>query len=134
MKITGGCYCKTVRYAVDGEPEASLQCYCRECCHFSGGNPVPLMRFSLDNFHLTSGRMKTFTRTDLELPVTRHFCGVCGTGIANETPKRPGAIIIKVGTFDDPSVFKTEIAIFTCDKQNYHHIPENVDVFDGRPK
>ena len=134
MQITGGCYCREVRYEVNGEPEASLQCYCRECCYLSGGNSVPLIRFSIEDFKLTAGEMKYFRRSDLDYPVTRHFCGTCGTGIANQTPKTPGAIIVKVGTFDDPSMFKPAMAIFTSDKQEYHHVPEDILVFDGRPK
>ena len=134
MQITGGCYCGEVRYEVNGEPEASLQCYCRECCYLSGGNSVPLIRFSIEDFKLTAGEMKYFRRSDLDYPVTRHFCGTCGTGIANQTPKRPGAIIVKVGTFDDPSMFKPAMAIFTGDKQEYHHVPEHILVVDGRPK
>jgi len=134
MKITGGCYCGAVRYEVNGEPQASLQCYCRECCYLSGGNSVPLLRFSLEDFKLTCGEMKKFRRSDLEYPVTRHFCETCGTGVANETPKRPGAIILKVGTFDDPSIFKPDMVIFTRDKQDYHHVPEDILAFEGRPE
>ena len=134
MKITGGCYCGAVRYELEGEPQASLQCYCRQCCHQSGGNSVPLMRFSLSAFRLTSGEMKQFRRPDLDAPVTRHFCENCGTGIANETPKRPDAIIVKVGTFDDPSIFEPAMAVFTSEKQSYHYVSEHVQVFEGRPK
>ena len=133
MKIVGGCYCGGVRYEINGEPQASLQCHCRECQYISGGNPVPLMIFPLEGFQLTSGEMKQFRRPDLERPVTRHFCENCGTGIASETPNRPGSIVVKVGTFDDPSVFKPAVAIYTCDKQDYHHIPEDIPTFDKRP-
>ena len=133
MKVTGGCYCGAVRYEIDGDPQASLQCHCRECQYISGGFPAALMLFSLESFQLTSGQMKQYRRSDLERPVTRHFCKNCGTGIASETPNRPGAIVIKAGTFDDPSTFKPAVAIYTCDKQNYHHIPEDMTVFDKRP-
>jgi len=34
---------------------------------------------------------------------------------------------------DDPSVFKPAVAIYTCDKQDYHHIPEDIPAFDKRP-
>ena len=92
MKITGGCYCGAVRYEIDGEPQASLQCHCRECQYISGGFPAALMLFPLEIFQLTSGEMKQFRRSDLERPVTRHFCENCGTGIASETPNRPGSV------------------------------------------
>jgi hypothetical protein len=42
-------------------------------------------------------------------------------------------MILKVGTFDDPSVFKPNIAIFTIDKQDFHHIGEGVVAFERRP-
>ena len=133
MKMTGGCYCGAVRYEIDGEPQASLQCHCRECQYISGGFPAALMLFSLESFQLTSGQMKQYRRSDLERPVTRHFCESCGTGIASETPNRPGSIVIKAGTFDDPSIYKPAVAIYTCDKQDYHHIPEDITEFDKRP-
>jgi hypothetical protein len=91
------------------------------------------MLFPLESFQLTSGEMKQFRRSDLERPVTRHFCENCGTGVASETPNRPGSIVMKVGTLDDPSIFKPAVAIYTCDKQDYHHIPEDMTVFDKRP-
>jgi hypothetical protein len=94
MKINGGCYCGAVRYEIDGEPQGSLQCHCRECQYISGGNPAALMLFPLESFQLTSGEMKQFRRSDLERPVTRHFCENCGTGVASETPNRPGSIVI----------------------------------------
>ncbi len=133
MKTTGGCYCGAVRYEITGEAQALLQCHCRECQYISGGNPAALMIFPFESFQLTSGEMKQFRRSDLERPVTRHFCENCGTGIASETPSRPGSIVIKVGTLDDPSIFAPAVAIFTCDKQDYHHIPEGIPAFDKRP-
>ena len=133
MKITGGCYCGAVRYEMNGDPQASLQCHCRECQYISGGFPAALLLVSLDSFQLSSGEMKQFRRPDLEHPVTRHFCENCGTGVASETPNRPGSIVIKAGTFDDPSAFNPAVAIYTCDKQDYHHIPEDMTSFDKRP-
>ena len=133
MKTTGGCYCGAVRYEITGEAQALLQCHCRECQYISGGNPAALMIFPFESFQLTSGEMKQFRRSDLERPVTRHFCEDCGTGVASETPSRPGSIVIKVGTLDDPSIFAPAVAIFTCDKQDFHHIPEDITAFDKRP-
>ena len=66
-----------------------------------------------DGFRYVSGTPKTFARSDLEQAVTREFCDTCGTHIAT---RRPGldAIILKVGTLDDPSWFKPSVQIF-CD-------------------
>ena len=52
MKLTGGCYCKDVRYQIEGEAQAALHCHChcRECQYISGGNPNALIVFPLDAF------------------------------------------------------------------------------------
>ena len=133
MKIQGGCYCGEIRYLSSGKPEASIQCHCRECQYITGGNPNVLMIFPLNNFQFTKGKPKEFKRSDLENPVTRLFCNTCGTAIGTKSPLRENSIILKVGTFDDPSVFKPEIAIFTCDMQKFHHIDSSLKSFDKRP-
>jgi hypothetical protein len=43
-------------------------------------------------------------------------------------------MIVKVGTFDDPSAFIPQAAIFTCDIQPFHNLPEGVPMFDKRPQ
>ena len=43
------------------------------------------------------------------------------------------AVILKVGTMDDPSVFTPQMAIYTVDKQNFHHIPEGLPAFERAP-
>ena len=133
MTINGGCYCGAIRYTSEGEPQASLQCHCRECQYITGGNPNVLMVLPLEGFKYTQGEPQSFKRTDIENAVTRYFCGTCGTAIGTRTPTRPNSMILKVGTFDDPSVFKPKIAIFTIDKQDFHHIGEGVLAFERRP-
>jgi len=66
--------------------------------------------------------------------VTREFCAGCGTHILTRTPRRPGAVVLKVGTFDDPSLFGgPEFAIWTQDKQDFHQIPDGVRAFERFP-
>ena len=133
MKIQGGCYCGEVRYLSSGDPQASIQCHCRECQYITGGNPNVLMIMPLDQFQFTKGTPKEFKRNDIENPVTRLFCNNCGTAIGTRSPLREKSIILKVGTFDDPSVFKPKIAIFTCDMQDFHHIGSGLKSFNKRP-
>jgi len=133
MKIQGGCYCGEIRYLSLGKPEASIQCHCRECQYITGGNPNVLMIFPLDDFQFTKGNPKEFKRNDIENPVTRLFCENCGTGIGTKNPNRPNSIILKVGTFDDPSIFKPDIAIFTIDMQKFHYIEDGLKSFERRP-
>ena len=133
MKISGGCYCGSLRYEANGDVEASIQCHCRECQYITGGNPNVIMIMPLSGFEFVKGIPKTFKRKDIEKAVTRLFCENCGTGIGTKNPNRPNSIILKVGTFDDPSIFKPDIAIFTIDKQKFHHIEDGLKSFERRP-
>ena len=133
MKIEGGCYCGEIRYLSEGEPEASIQCHCRECQYITGGNPNVIMIMPLQSFKFLKGKTKEFKRNDLEAAVTRLFCDNCGTAIGTKNPLRPNSIILKVGTFDDPSIFNPVVAIFTKDKQKFHYIDDNVKSFEKRP-
>ncbi len=133
MKISGGCYCGSLRYESVGDIEASIQCHCRECQYITGGNPNVIMIMPLNGFEFVKGIPKTFKRKDIENAVTRLFCENCGTGIGTKNPNRPNSIILKVGTFDDPSIFKPDIAIFTIDKQKFHYIEDGLKNFERRP-
>ncbi len=134
MKIEGGCYCGAVRFAAEGDPLFKGQCHCRECQYFASGSPNMVMGMPGDGFAYTQGSPKPFSRKDLENPVTREFCGDCGTPILSRTSALPGAVLLKVGTFDDPSVFGSpQMAIFTIDKQSFHGVPEGTAVFERMP-
>jgi len=133
MRLEGGCYCGDIRYLSTGELEASVQCHCRECQYITGGNPAVFIVVPLGEFRFTKGTPSEFTRCDLEKPVRRFFCPNCGTHIGNRSPNRAEVMILKVGTLDNPSIFKSELAIFTIDKQTFHHIPEDIPQFERRP-
>lgn len=134
MKFEGGCYCGDIRYEVTSEPKVKSQCHCRECQHISGGGPNYYMLIAAEGFKYTKGEPNTFTRKDLEKPVTRQFCGTCATPIATRIPGFD-MVILKAGSLDDPSLFgKSGSAIYTCDAQPFHHIPEGIPSFDKVPK
>ena len=134
MRLEGGCYCGEVRYAAEGEPMMKAQCHCRECQYISGGAPNMFVALPADGFGYTKGAPKQFTRSDLERAVTREFCPTCGTHLVTRVPGLPMAVV-KVGTFDDPSLFgQPQMAIYTIDKQAFHQIPEGIPTFERLPQ
>ena len=134
MKLEGGCYCGAVRYAAEGEPLFKGQCHCRECQYIAGGGPNLVMGLPEAGFRYTKSSPKAFRRGDLEKPVTREFCADCGTHILARSSALPGAVLLKVGTLDDPSVFGgPQMAIYTIDKQSFHQLPEGVPSFERTP-
>ena len=133
MHISGGCYCGEIRFEADGDPAVMAQCHCRECQYLTGGAPNMFIAMPKDGYKITQGQPISFQRADLERPVTREFCGTCGTHLLTRSPARPDAVIVKVGTMDSPESFAPQIAIFTCDRQPFHQIPDHVKTFDKRP-
>ncbi len=133
MKIEGHCYCGAVQFVSEGDPMFQGQCHCRECQYASGGGPNYVMALPEASFKYTKGTPKGFTRTDIENAVTREFCAECGTHITTRVPTMPGVLMTKVGVFDDPSIFKPEMAIFLCDAQPFHPKPEGIPAFEQGP-
>jgi hypothetical protein len=59
--------------------------------------------------------------------VTREFCPDCGTHLLSRGYGLPGAVLIKVGTLDDPSVYGgPQMVIHMADKQAFHHVPKGI--------
>jgi hypothetical protein len=133
MELEGGCYCGALRYKVEGDPLFKGQCHCRECQYISGGSVNVTMAMPKAGFSYTKGSPKQFKRSDLDNPVTREFCAECGTHTVSRPPGMP-AVMLKVGTLDDPSAFGgPQMAIYLCDKQSFHEVPEGVATFDRLP-
>ena len=85
-------------------------------------------------FTYITGHPKQFTRKDLARAVTREFCAECGTHLVTRPTAVP-AVVLKVGTFDDPSLFGgPQMAIYTIDKQAFHQIPDGMPSFERLPK
>lgn len=133
MKLTGGCYCGTVRYEAEGEPVLKAQCHCRECQYITGGGPNFFLAMPAEGFRYVQGTAKGFTRSDLDNPVTREFCPDCGTHLITR-PRGMPMVVIKVGSLDDPKQFAgPDMAIFTIDRQPFHAIAPDLPSFERMP-
>jgi hypothetical protein len=131
---TGHCYCGAVRYEISAAPVLNAQCHCRECQYISGGSPNVFLGIPEQAFRYTAGKPKTYRRADLSNPVSRDFCAECGTHLLTRAPSVPGMVILKRGTLDDPAAFgNPQMAIFTCDRQPFHHIAQDVQAFERLP-
>lgn len=128
----GGCYCGALRYALSQKPIVKGQCHCRACQHMAGGAPQYFLLVPPDGFAWTKGTPVQYMRPDLEGAVTRSFCGTCGTHLVTRRQDNP-AVVVKVGTLDDPSRFAPHVAICHADAPAFHSVPKGIPVFEGLP-
>ena len=129
--LTGGCQCGAIRFAVSAAPTRISICHCRMCQKASGAPFASLADIEHENFSWTRGTPAAFKSSSI---AERDFCAACGTHVLSRAPGVPGAVLLKVGTFDDPSLFGgPQMVIFTIDKQSFHHLPEGVPAFERTP-
>jgi hypothetical protein len=76
IRITGGCQCGAVRYALHEQPSGPHICHCRMCQKAFGSFFAPLAGVALDKFEVTRGEISYFRSSD---EVERGFCAKCGT-------------------------------------------------------
>ena len=113
----GGCFCKKTRYELTGNPEFSIQCYCRDCQHMSGGGHMPAFAINRENFNI-SGPVKTHqSRSDSGNDLEFVFCSACGSPIYKTTTLKPELIFICAGSLDDPAEFSIEMKVYEDRRQ-----------------
>ena len=112
---SGSCFCGTVRFTLNGEPEAMAYCHCNSCRHWSAG---PVSAFTLwkpDALRVTQGteHINTFNKNpgsdDTTVMSERQWCGVCGGHICTAHPT--------MGLIDVPAVVIDGLTFkpaFTC--------------------
>ncbi|MBV9860465.1 MAG: GFA family protein [Alphaproteobacteria bacterium] len=131
---TGGCLCGAIRYESSGEPVFSLQCHCRDCQRQSGTAYVAAVRVPTAQFRIVQGEPRRYVaRADSGNEIARAFCGDCGSSLYVQVSTRPDLIGLRVGTLDDPSVFRPEADIFVKSAQPWDHMDPALPKFPTYP-
>lgn len=76
IRITGGCQCGALRYALSAVPAAPGLCHCRMCQKATGGLFMASAGVPRADFAWTRGTAATFRSSSL---AERDFCAACGT-------------------------------------------------------
>src|ERR1051325_2435188 len=135
VKFTGGCYCGEIRYECEGPQLLKGLCYCRTCQMISGGAGNLFVAVAAQTFHLTQCTPPSFTNKDHPWSPTRHFCENCGVHLTARSDRAPSAVLIKVGTLDDPGVFEgPEMVTWTSEMQKFHFLPPDVPAYPEIPR
>jgi hypothetical protein len=98
VRLTGGCQCGAVRYALHAMPDKPCICHCRMCQKQMGNFFGAFAGAFFKDFELTRGAFSSFQSSDF---AERVFCGKCGTPLAFLYLDR-SRIFVTIGSFDEP--------------------------------
>ena len=97
-RLTGGCQCGAVRYAITGPPERVHLCHCRMCQKAVGGPFAALAPIRRSDFAWTRGQPASFASSSL---AHRDFCARCGTPLTFRYDDSE-TISVTIGSLDRP--------------------------------
>jgi hypothetical protein len=123
----GGCLCGNVRYRVSGEPLTSGICHCRTCRRTSAAPMLPFVTFSADEFALIRGQPAGFRSSP---PVTRSFCGRCGTPLTYRNRDHPNEIDVMTCSLDDPEAFAPSHHLWVSHKLAWVQLSDGLPAYD----
>ena len=131
--VTGRCLCGAVRWESAEPPITTRVCWCRDCQYLGAGGGTVGACFRTEAFRVIGKASDFASVAESGNRMHRRFCSTCGTPLFSEAEARPHLIFVRVGTFDDPTLFNPKLAIYTCDKQAFHHVPEGMPAFEKLP-
>lgn len=133
-KFSGRCLCGESRYEVCGGPHTSYACHCRDCQYLTGGSPNNAMYIPEATLTVTQGQPVSYeSRSDSGTRVTRYFCRNCGTHLYGESELFPGAVVLKVGSLDDPGGFRSQMNVWVSSAQSWHYLDPDLPNYDKAP-
>jgi hypothetical protein len=93
------------------------------------------MAIDAQTFRFTVGTPRSFTNKDHPWRPTRHFCEICGVHLTARSERAPTAVLVKVGTLDDPGVFEgPQVVTWTSEMQKFHMLPPDVPAYPEFPR
>jgi len=131
--ISGSCLCGAVRYTSSAQPALTAFCHCRSCQKAGGGGysvNVVVPSASLE----IQGELRTFEAVGASgLPVTRRFCGQCGSPLFTDAASFAGVTFVKGGSLEDASWIRPTLHIWCDSAQPWDVLPEGATCVARNP-
>jgi hypothetical protein len=135
MEITGGCFCKAVRFRATAAPIVTRVCWCRDCQYLGGGSGTVNVCFPTNAFTIEGERelRDHHSIANSGNVMHRRFCGLCGTPMFSEAEARPHLIFVRAGTLDDPEIAQPAMTIWTSQAPTWACINSTLPAVDKQP-
>lgn len=104
-RITGGCLCGAVRYAVTGPFLRASHCHCSRCRKHSGTSHLTQGRVRREDFRLLAGAESLRVYHPAPGAAVKVFCATCGSSLFGGTWPEGPEVSIRLGSVDgDPGI------------------------------
>ena len=118
----GGCRCGAVRFEASAEPHHVSYCHCGDCRRASGAPVSAFVGFLAGQVAFTGKALKMYENG----PVTRSFCGICGSPIAYVDERLEDDIYFMLGAMDVPTDFKPTHHAYVSEQLPYLHMSDGL--------
>jgi hypothetical protein len=133
QNLSGGCACGAIRYQVEADPVAAVNCHCRDCQHAGGSAYAAVLMVPQAAVTLRGEPRYYKTVGDSGNTVQRGFCSACGSQVIIKIERRADVVGLHAANLDDPSLFKPAVDIFTASAQLWDHMQPQTKKFPKAP-
>lgn len=131
MRLTGGCHCGAIRYAVSALPVRHSLCHCTDCRRSAGAPAVAWAVFPREAVAITGEPVWYASSSEAR----RGFCGRCGTGLFYASDAIfPGQIDLQTATLDDPDALPLDGQVQIADRIGWMAHLERLPAFERYPE
>lgn len=129
----GGCLCGAVRYAAKAAPLVVRACWCRVCQYFASGNATINLAFPTNSVTIKGALKDYASSADSGNHMHRRFCPTCGVQVFSHSDERPGFLVVRAGTLDDPEMAVPQANIWTRSAPAWAQLDPKLPRFEGQP-
>ncbi len=119
---TGSCRCGAVRFETSADPFHVSYCHCTDCRRASGAPVSAFVGFAADRVTMAGATIRTYENG----PVTRSFCGSCGSPLAYVDTRLAGSIWFMLGAMDAPADHKPTLHAWVREQLPFVHMPDGL--------
>lgn len=126
MKLSGGCQCGDVRYAIGGATFNSVICHCIDCRKSSGAPAFAWFNVHVSDVRWTAGTIRQFASSDRAV---RGFCPRCGTTLTFFEHAWPDVIDIATSSLDDPARVPPQVHLYVASRLAWLNVDDELPKF-----
>ena len=129
-RVTGGCFCGAVRFAIDLPSKWCAHCHCSMCRRIHGAGYVTWVGVASEQFHLL-GDSSTLQWFESSPGARRAFCTICGSSMLFESARWSGETHVAMACLDQAIDRKPQANAFHSAHVDWMPLDETLTIVNG---